>query len=101
MTMSARTGLAAIVGACWLATSACNTTAPKRPGPDATPQITGPSVRPEDPSYRLTLLRSREETLRARGGNAGGDVSVHVERVAVTSTTVRSGLPTYQPSAET
>jgi hypothetical protein len=99
MTMSARTGLAAIVGACWLATSACNTTASKRPGPDATPQITGPSVRPEDPSYRLTLLRSREETLRERGGNAGGDVSVHVERVAVTSTTVRSG-ETLTVSAE-
>jgi len=91
MTMSAWTGLAAIVGACWLAASACDTAAPKRPSPDATPRITGPSVRPEDPSYRLTLLRSREETLRQRGDKADGDMSVRVERVAATSSALRAG----------
>jgi hypothetical protein len=98
MTMIAWAGLAAVVGACCLA-SACSTTTPKRPSPDATPQITGPSVRPEDPSYRLTLLRSREETLRERGAKADGELSVRVERVAVTSTAVRAG-ETLTVSAE-
>ena len=99
MTLSARTGLAAIVAACWLAASACNTAAPKRPGPDAPTRITGPSVRPEDPSYRLTLLRSREETMQERGAKAGSNVSVRVEQVAATPSALKAG-ETLTVSAE-
>src|SRR5262245_42027311 len=80
----------AVMGTFWLVAGACRTAPPKRVEPGPALRITAPVVRPEDAAYRLTLVRSREQTAERLGYRPEEGSIVRFEQLKVAPNSLKA-----------